>query len=95
MQLRVTGYNLPKFLAQTYIAFDPFFASVDFSGPVPGVVMFLAGDGPGTSRSTVFTIVNDNDVEPDETILINGTSTLGEFQVGGDTAIITIINGGY
>jgi len=65
---------------------------LDFSGPNPGVVTFLAGDVPGTSRNTVFTIVNDNFVEPDETILISGTSqsTLGQFQAGGNTAVITI-----
>jgi len=65
---------------------------VDFNGPNPVVVTFLAGDGPGTSRSTVFTIVNDGIVEPDETILISGTSqsALGQFQTGGDTAVITI-----
>ena len=75
-----------------HIAFAPFFASVDFSGPVPRVVTFLAGDGPGTFRNTVFTIVDDNDVESDETILISGTSqsALGQFQTGGDTAVITI-----
>ena len=88
MQLRVTGYNLPKYWARTY----HFFASADFSGPNPGVVTFLAGDGPGTSRNTVFTIVNDNDVESDETITMSGTSlsALGQFQAGGDTAVITI-----
>ena len=78
------------------IAFDHFFASADFGGPNPGVVTFLAGDVPGTIRGTVFTIVNDNFLEADETILISGTSqsALGQFQVGGDTAVITIINGG-
>jgi len=57
-------------------------------------VTFLAGDVPGTSRSTVFTIVNDGIVEPDETILMSGTSLspLGQFQAGGDTAAITILN---
>ena len=74
------------------IAFDHFFASADFSGPNPSVVTFLAGDVPGTSRNTVFTIVDDNILEPDETILISGTSqsALGQFQTGGDTAVITI-----
>ena len=53
---------------------------------------FLVGDGPGTSRTTVFTIVNDNDVESDETITMSGTSlsALGQVLVGGDTAVITI-----
>ena len=53
---------------------------------------FLAGDGPGTFRSTDFNIVNDNDLEGDETILISGISlsALGQFQAGGDTAVITI-----
>ena len=71
-----------------------FFASADFSGPNPGVVTFLVGDGPGTFRSTVFTIVDDNDVESDETILMSGTSlsALGQFQAGGDTAFITILD---
>ena len=65
---------------------------MDFSGPVPGVVTFLAGDGSGTIRSTVFTIVNDGIVEPDETIFISGTSlsALGQFEDGGDTVVITI-----
>jgi len=56
------------------------------------VVTFLAGDGPGTFRSTVFTIVNDDTLEPDETILISGTSlsALGQFQAGGNTAAITV-----
>ena len=58
------------------------------------MVTFLAGDGPGTFRSTVFTIVDDNDVEPDETITMSGTSqsALGQFQAGGDTAAITIVD---
>jgi len=57
-----------------------------------GVVTFLAGGGPGTFRSTVFNVVNDNILELDETILISGTSlsTLGQFQAGGDTPAITI-----
>ena len=69
-----------------------FLSSVDFSGPNPGVVTFLAGDVPGTFRSTLFTIVDDNNVESDENILISGTSqsALGQFQPGGNTAVITI-----
>jgi len=56
------------------------------------VVTFLAGNGPGTSRSTMFTIVDDNDMESDETIAMSGTSlnALGQFQAGEDTAVITI-----
>jgi len=86
MQLRVQN------LGSKLIAFDQF-TSADFSGPNPSVVTFLAGDGPGTFRSTVFTIVDDNILEPDETILISGTSlsALGQFLVGGDTAALTII----
>jgi len=40
----------------------------------------------------LFTIVNDSIIESNETILINGTSlsALGQFEVGGDTAVITI-----
>jgi len=40
----------------------------------------------------MFTIVDDNDMESDETIAMSGTSlnALGQFQAGGDTAIITI-----
>ena len=74
------------------IAFALFFASADFSGPNPGVVTFLAGDGPGTFRSTVFNVVNDNILELDETILISGTSLspLGQFQAGGETTVIAI-----
>ena len=70
------------------------FVSADVSGPAPNVVTFLAGDGPGTSRSTVITVVNDSDMESDETVLISGTSqnTLGQFQPGGDTAFITILD---
>ena len=62
---------------------------MDFSGPVPGVVAFLEG----TFRSTVFTIVDDNDMESDENILISTTSqnALGQFQPGGNTALITIL----
>jgi len=84
MLLRVAGI--------TFQSLATFFASADFSGPNPGVVTFLAGDGPGTSRSTVFTIVDDSIVDPGETILISGTSqsALGQFQTGGDTAVITI-----
>jgi len=71
-----------------------FFASADFSGPNPGVVTFLSGDVPGTIRSTVFTIVDDSIVDPGETILMSGTSlsALGQFQAGGDTAVITILD---
>ena len=74
------------------IAFDHLFASVDFSGPNPGVLMFLAGGGPGTFRSTVFNVVNDNILELDETILISGNSLspLGQFQAGGETTVIAI-----
>ena len=71
-----------------------FFTSADFSGPVPNVVTFLAGDGAGTSRNTIYTIVNDNILESDETITMSGTSqnALGLFQAGGDTAVITILD---
>jgi len=105
MQLMVAWHNLSKFwcgiqnvyvcqMFDLYVSFAPFFASVDFSGPVPSVVTFLAGDGPGTFRNTVFTIVNDSTIESNETILISGTSlsALGQFEAGGDTAVITITN---
>ena len=74
-----------------------FFTSADFSGPAPNVVTFLAGDGVGTSRNTIYTIVNDNILEltmPGETITMSGTSqnALGQFQAGGDTAVITILD---
>ena len=91
MQLRIQAITFQNF-GSKLIAFDHF-TSADFSGPNPNVVTFLAGDGPGTSRNTVFTIVDDNILEPDETILISGTSlsALGQFLVGGDTAALTII----
>jgi len=40
----------------------------------------------------MFTIVDDNDMESDETILMSGISlnALGQFQAGGDTAVISI-----
>ena len=70
--------------------------NADFSGPVSTMVTFLASDGPATTRNTTFIITDDNITEPNETILISGSSlsTFGMFSENGDTATITIIDNG-